>query len=210
MKRWLTSLMLALSTAAACYLVYWLRPKVRLYRILCAGTGDAALLFLVITLVIGPIRLLWRRHNRVSMYLRRDVGVWCGLTGIAHVIFAVASEEGRVRGFFLRPGSFLPLTTVLGVLDYLGLGATLISVVLCSISSDVALRWLGARPWKLLQRANYILFILAAGHALGYQLAWRRDTIVLLLFGGLFILVLAMQGVGFFTHRQAEHRPSAH
>jgi DMSO/TMAO reductase YedYZ heme-binding membrane subunit len=66
------------------------------------------------------------------------------------------------------------------------------------LSNDLSLRWFGARRWKLLQRSNYILFVLVLLHTVGYQVIIKREPIMVLMVVGLTLLVLTAQTKGFY------------
>lgn len=119
----------------------------------------ASLGFLLVTLSIGPRNVLQGRRNPVSNDLRRDLGIWAGLTGVGHVVFSFQHHfgiGGDVLKYFFTSGRFAPGDVrrgPFGVAIYVGVAATLVLVVLVALSNDRALRRLGRR-WKTLQRAN--------------------------------------------------------
>ncbi|HEU5318756.1 MAG TPA: ferric reductase-like transmembrane domain-containing protein, partial [Chloroflexota bacterium] len=156
------------------------QSRVSLARFTTA-TGDVALALLAATLLIGPANLLLRRRTPVSHYLRRDVGTWTALLSVVHVIagFQVHGAPGslgdRIRSYFLaRDGR--PLTDAFGLGNWTGLAATLIVLGLLAISSNAALRAVKARPWKWLQRLNYVLFALVVAHAVFYGALLRTAS----------------------------------
>ncbi|HEV8393257.1 MAG TPA: hypothetical protein VGQ37_03240, partial [Vicinamibacterales bacterium] len=51
---------------------------------LTVATGYLGVIFLALTLLLGPANLLLRRRNPVSSYLRRDVGIWTAIFSLAH------------------------------------------------------------------------------------------------------------------------------
>jgi sulfoxide reductase heme-binding subunit YedZ len=143
---------------------------------LASPTGDVALVLLTATLLIGPANLLLRRWNPVNSYLRRDVGTWTAIWSVLHVIVGF---QGHSRGAFAFVGYFFadsrPLTDDFGLGNWTGLAATVIVVLLLTLSTDRSLRQLKAKRWKDLQRLNYTLFALVVIHAVFYG-ALRRPT----------------------------------
>ncbi len=157
-------------------------------RLLTLWYGYLSLLLLAVTLLIGPIALLsrWvkinslRRavRNRVNLDLRRDIGIWCAVTGCLHIYYAVGTHVGGnllLYFFTPTPGSYVPLLTLFGVSNYLGLFAGLLLLLLLVISNDISLRYLKGKRWKLLQRSNYFLFLLTLAHTFGYQALTLRE-----------------------------------
>lgn len=158
-------------------------------------------LFLVgITLLIGPFNLLRQRRNPVNIDLRRDIGIWAGITGCLHVLLAV---QGRLRDnqilfYFLRRTSagYAPLFTVYGFSNDTGLLATLLLLLLLALSNTLTLRVLKGKRWKWLQRSTYLLTLLALIHTFGYQYLNLRGPLWIDAVGGLCLVVLFCQGCG--------------
>ena len=196
------------ATLLACILAYWLAPdfRHRPVRILTIGLGYAALVYLALTLLIGPWQLIVqaRKRSPVNSYLRRDIGIWTAIAGILHVFFGIQVHLiGRPWLYFLEEGAsgFRVRLNLFGVSNYVGLFATLVLLLLLLISNDLALRKLKGRWWKFLQRFNYALFLLVVAHTFGYQLVAERSIFLVSSTIGLVMLVLALQTVGFYLYR---------
>ena len=69
--------LLAISAGAVAW-IYVTRPYRDVWMKASFATAYPALILLLITLAIGPLHVLWRRRNPISMDLRRDVGIWAG------------------------------------------------------------------------------------------------------------------------------------
>jgi sulfoxide reductase heme-binding subunit YedZ len=119
--------------------------------------------------------LLTAGQMPLSLDLRRDIGIWAGVTGFFH---AVVGQCVHLRG---RPWLYyvyedarkhvLPLRhDAFGFANYTGLAATVILTTLLATSNDASLRRLGTPGWKRLQRWNYACFGLSAVHCFLYQL----------------------------------------
>ena len=93
---------LSLATIA---LFYWAIDSDRSRFLFSMSTAYVALGLLGLSAVIGPIKLLMsQRSLPVSIYLRRDIGIWAGIVAIVHVFFGL---QGHVGGkfwyYFLAP-----------------------------------------------------------------------------------------------------------
>jgi DMSO/TMAO reductase YedYZ heme-binding membrane subunit len=86
-----------------------------------------------------------------------------------------------------------------GLTNYAGLGATLILLLLLSLSNDASLRAFGANRWKSLQRWNYVCAILTVAHGLVYQILEKRMVGFVVTFAAIVLVALAIQLAGFST-----------
>ena len=166
--------------------------------------GYASFGLLALTLAIGPRNVLLGRRNPVSTDLRRDVGIWAGVTGLAHVLFAIQHHLGGnvVKYFFDsgRPSLGGLRTDKFGLGNDLGLAATLILVLLLAISNDRALRKLGRR-WKAWQRLNYGLAGLVVLHMAVFWLVESRAAVVVAPALAATVGMVALQLLGVRRHR---------
>lgn len=180
-RRWLTHGVMFGLTALALYLTKALYlPRGDLIYISTIGFGYWSLLLLVVTLSIGPLVLVFthRRRNPVNLDIRRDVGIWAGITGLLHVFFGlqVHSRIG-ILGYFFRPGTLTLRLDRVGFNNDVGLAATIVIALLLATSNTYALRKLKGKRWKTLQRLNYPLAVLVILHTLGYQATSGRETV---------------------------------
>lgn len=202
-KRLLTYLLLALFTGVGCYITFLLKSDARFIQQLTLGFGYISLILIVVTLLIGPCRIIGRRHSSANIYLRRDIGIWAGISGILHILFGFQVHlKGQILLYFFKPEGvgYMPLLTMFGVSNYIGAIAAVVLALLLTLSNNISLRWLKGRRWKLLQRFNYPLFVLVVAHTLGYQIVVKRERAMMVIAVGLTILVLAMQSLGFFLY----------
>ncbi|NWJ48612.1 MAG: ferric reductase-like transmembrane domain-containing protein [Chloroflexi bacterium] len=193
--RYMSHAGLALFTVLSCYVAFLLEGAAPLNVVLTDGLGYCALILLVATLAIGPLNLLRKRKNPVNLNLRRDFGIWMGLTALVHVLisFQLYSNNG-VLYYFFENG--VPQINTFGFANYTGLLATLITVVLLVFSNNRSLKYLKGKRWKAIQRFNYPLFGLTALHTLGYLIFNERATTLYLVLIGLVAVTLLAQGVG--------------
>jgi sulfoxide reductase heme-binding subunit YedZ len=174
-------------------------------RQLTVASGYIALALLAATLLIGPLNLALRRRNPVSSYLRRDVGAWTAGASVVHVVVGLQVHgNGQMADFvdyFVADGS--PLTNSFGLGNWTGLAATAIALVLLVLSSDLALRKLGAGRWKTVQRLSYLLFALVVAHAFFYGALVRLDSPFtwLLMLGVIVVLAGQTAGIGLWRRR---------
>lgn len=208
-RRVITHTVLAAATAGALYLTTRYAPYGGATYIFTLGFGYASLVLLCATLLIGPINLLRQRFNPVNLDLRRDVGIWSGITAVLHVVSALVdrSRGSILRFFFGRDG--LPLINLTGASNWIGAGATVLIVLLLVISSDLSLTRLKGKRWKRLQRLNYALAVLVFLHTFLYQMAGGREqpftdwTAVAVVI----VLVIQLAGVTVYQRRKRAHAP---
>jgi sulfoxide reductase heme-binding subunit YedZ len=191
------------------------------------GLGYLSLGLIAATLVVGPLGLRRRSRNPVNVYLRRDLGIWAGLTGLAHVLFGLQVHfGGNVIRYFFQPivreryfavgdeeryfrvvEGWTPATDLFGLANWIGLLATVVLLILLALSNDVAVRALRGPRWKALQRFNYALVALVVAHTAAYQLVVGREAVFALATLALAGVVLGAQLVGVTLYRR-RRRPS--
>ena len=162
--------------------------------------------FLAASLVIGPWKVLSGRPNPVSTDLRRDIGIWAGFLGIAHMIIGLQVHMGgKFWLYFLYPPTqhhVLPIRyDPFGFANFTGLFASLVLILLLALSNDLSLRTLGTKRWKALQRWNYAGFALMAIHGAAYQLIEKRQLLFVALFVGIILVAVTIQISGFRSMR---------
>jgi sulfoxide reductase heme-binding subunit YedZ len=200
-SRYYTHIAMAWFTAVGCYLTYLYRPRADAVGILTIGLGYVSLLQMVITLAIGPLNLLRKRHNPVNIMLRRDIGIWAGITGCLHVFFGLQVHmSGDILAYFFREDGRI-LWNLFGQANYLGLAAAIVLVLLTTLSNDLTLRRLKGKTWKWLQRTNYLLAPLVFLHTLWYQDVARREHVFLYSVYALIGFTILVQIFGIYRYR---------
>jgi sulfoxide reductase heme-binding subunit YedZ len=92
---------------------------------LTVATAYAALILLAGTLLLGPLNILRARPNPISTDLRRDIGIWAALLGVAHVAVGLLTHFPGEPWLFFFNGGRIPLRLdIFGIANYLGLGHT--------------------------------------------------------------------------------------
>lgn len=192
---------LALASAALTAGIYYLvRSPYTLVR-LSMASAYAGLAFLSMALAAGPWNVLRKRPNPVCTDLRRDIGIWAGILGLAHVVVGLQVHlRGNMWQYFFYPPAprrLLARFDSFGLANYSGLAVALILAILLVLSNDRSLRWLGAKGWKTAHRSAYVGFILVVGHGALYQVMERRTFPFVALFVALAVAATALQIAGF-------------
>ncbi|MEP6658028.1 MAG: hypothetical protein ABJC33_12380 [Betaproteobacteria bacterium] len=173
---------------------------------LSMATAYVGLALLGAVLVIGPLRALRHQPIPLSLDLRRDLGIWAGIVGLAHAAVGLFVHLGNPLLYFLRPPgppvSWLPRLDVFGAINYAGLAGVLIMALLLATSNDLSVRGLGATRWKSIHRWAYALAALVVGHGAVYQLIEHRVPGFVALFVAIVAVTAVLQWRGFVTRRQ--------
>jgi sulfoxide reductase heme-binding subunit YedZ len=190
-------------------LFMYLFPKRDFISRLSIGTAYAALFLTAATVLLGPFHVLRRKPNPVSFDLRRDLGIWAGISGLAHTAAGLNVHlRGRMWLYFVDTQHHAR-RDAFGLGNYTGAVAALVLVLLLALSNDVSLRKLGPRRWKSLQRWAYAAIVLTAAHAIAYQQIEKRIWVFQLVLYIVFGIVLVLQLAGVFQsirRRSLEHK----
>ena len=160
------------------------------------ATAYAGLVLLAVALAIGPANVVQKKPNPVSTDLRRDVGIWAALCGIAHT---VAGLQVHMHGDFARyftpaPGARVDVSAkAFFSANYFGMAAAILLFLLLLLSNDIALRKLGVPLWKLLQRSTYIVLALVVLHAALYEKLEKRTALLAIISAVTVLVVLVLQ-----------------
>jgi sulfoxide reductase heme-binding subunit YedZ len=167
---------------------------------LSMATGYASVALIAWAMLIGPWRVWRGRSAPVSTDLRRDVGIWGAVLGIAHVVVGLQVHmAGKFWKYFIYPDGahVVPLRyDLFGFANWTGLAATLVLLMLLAISNDVSLRALGSRRWKGWQRWTYWAAALVVAHGLAYLWIEKGNHGWVYGFLAVTAVVLAMQLLG--------------
>lgn len=216
-----THTVVGVSGALLTYLFWLSRPdwvaEMRFWR----AVGDASLIFLYLTLALGPAARILRSVN-VFLPYRRELGIWFGIFAIIHTIIIF---DGWVRwdvlqfmGYQFVPqlGRMVRLESGFGMANILGLLAVLLALPLMATSADWATRKLGGSAWKFLHYGAYTIFYLVALHTafflyIHYTDSFHRTTPedanwFQIPFAILTLIVIALQVGAFFTTVRRQRR----
>lgn len=187
------------------YLTTLYVPFADINYVLTLAFGYLSLALIVLTLCVGTILLLWNKRNPVNLNIRRDIGIWAGISGILHVIFAFTLRfNGEILLYFIDPETLSIRTDRFGISNIVGAGATIILTLLLVTSNDYALRKLKGKRWKSLQRLNYLLAFLVILHTLLYQGISRRESVFTSITVFLILALLLIQTLGVWLYRAKE------
>ncbi len=163
---------------------------------LSVATAWLCLLLLAAALLFSPLYLAGRRSPAGNHYLRRDIGIWSALHGLAHVYFGnVVAMNSSYIATFVRGITAPPAEAVRDQLfswgSIAGLVVAVLYVLLLLLSSDWSIRWLGLRRWKGLQKIALPVLWLTLAHGVAFQVLESRYLVlsVMLLVGVAVILV---------------------
>jgi sulfoxide reductase heme-binding subunit YedZ len=201
-RLWRHHLPLVLLSLVTGWVLYVTRPYPDVITRLSFATAWPALILLTATLIIGPWRILQGKAPILSQDLRRDIGIWGGVLGVAHAVIGNCEHlRGRPWLYYVYEKTqehLVPLRhDIFGLSNFAGLFAGLLLLMLLATSNDASLRKYGGAGWKSLQRWNYACFGLTALHTFGYligiqslQWAWIATT------GACALLTIAFQYLG--------------
>lgn len=163
-------------------------------------TGYVALLLLAATLSLGVWNVISGRRNPVSSDLRRDLGIWCAFLSLAHVIVGLNVHMKSWTLYFVQEAGW-PRADLFGGANYLGALATFVVLMLLLTSNDYSIRQLGKTRWKMIQRFNYLFFVLVMLHSLMYVAVEKRFMPYALILASVSAYVVAVQLSGLRRRR---------
>ncbi|MDO8339794.1 MAG: hypothetical protein Q7T16_04005 [Candidatus Burarchaeum sp.] len=158
--------------------------------------GLSGFFLLCITLIIGPLSVLWPKAYAVLIEPRRATGIASFVFLLAHFLLVLTTVFSFNLAFIFSVHS--NLTAFL---------AFLILIALTLTSNDFSIRVLGAGNWKNFQRLTYLAFVLAFAHFLlkveGLAIQNIRGTTVYnlaqLALIALGIITILLQLAGFYV-----------
>jgi len=142
--------------------------------------GRWAVRFLLLSLAVTPLRLLWR-WNRLIL-VRRMLGLAALGYALGHLAAYAALEDWVLA----------KVTSEIAARIYLAIGAAALAglIVLGLTSTDAAVRRLGAARWQALHRASYAIAVLAVTHVF---LQTRLDPSEAFVLAGVLAWLLAVR-----------------
>ena len=174
---------------------------------LSMATAYAGLLYLAAALIIGPINVLRRAPNPLSINLRRDIGIVAGILALAHTIVGlfVHLRGDPIQYFFYRtPAGIGGLRhDLFGAANDVGLFASLIILILLTTSNNLSIRTMGGATWKRIQRWGYVGAILVVVHGLLYQAVEKRMPVLVATVLIVVVAVTIVQLLGYRKRKQS-------
>jgi len=170
------------------------------------ATGYVSIILLALSLLIGPFNVYTRRLNPVSSDIRRDIGIWCGVIGLLHVVIGIQVHMGNIWLYFFKEvggeRAFQLRDDIFGAANYVGLIAALLLLTLLILSNDISMRLLKTRRWKKIQRWNYFLFAAVLMHGILYQVIENRIPPIIIVFAIVMMMPIVGQLIGFTIKRR--------
>lgn len=214
-KRHLIIALMALLTVAVLYVAFgqskelWVdEPTLKAESVqwkLSMALAYSAILFLGVTLLIGPFNVLRQRPLPVNSMVRRDIGIWTAVLALGHMSIGmlIHSDGLRLWELFIHqwPTVAHPIPirfNKFGLANFLGLGQGIVLLFLLLISNNRALKKLGLQRWKWGQRLTYIAFFSILAHGFLYQIIEERSQSVVTLFLTVMGVILLIQILGIF------------
>ena len=159
--------------------------------------GLSAFLLLCVSLMIGPLSVIWPKAFAELIEPRRAVGIACFVFVLFHLLLVALLRFGFDIG------------AMIGALNlWISAPAAILLLIIAITSSDFAIKKMGPLLWKNVQRLNYLAFILSFAHFIldsnGLFTIVRGKTFVNLAEAGLVVLggiAILLQIAGFAIRR---------
>src|SRR5579864_1776655 len=127
-RRLLHHLFLGVASIALTVVVMHFFPKRDFISRVSIGTAYSALFLIGLTLLLGPFRVLLRKPDPISFDLRRDFGIWAGITALVHTAFGLKVHlRGKMWLYFVDIGRHLR-RDAFGFGNYTGAAAAILFV----------------------------------------------------------------------------------
>ncbi len=169
-----------LLTVAALAAVGWFAGEPAMARDrLSLLTAWLCVALLVAALGIGPWQALRTGRPVINQLLRRDLGIWAALTGLAHLVVAtgIVMQAAYFRAYITGPPDN-PLPGWAGWIGTLSIVAGylvgLLFLMLLALSNHWSLARLGPARWKRLQGAAVVALFLTIAHGVIFQVIEGR------------------------------------
>jgi len=198
---------IALATIA-CVAIFWELFSIRgdVISRLSVATAYPALFLTAAAVSIGPWNVLRGQTNPVSFDLRRDFGIWAGITALLHTGIGLNVHlRGRPWLYFIDQRHQVRYD-LFGIGNDTGLLAALLFLLLLAISNDLSLRRLGTRTWKSLQRWTYMAVALTLMHAVAYQFVEKRQAAYRALLWATIAMTAVLQAAGWWRTKRKLNR----
>jgi len=167
---------------------------------LSISTAWLCVLIMAAALSLGPLRARRTGSPILNLQLRRDLGIWSGITGLGHLVFATMqsmsqqymSQYVAVDLAGIGPDARASLFSWGSIIGFL---IGLLLLLLLGLSNNRVMHRLGPKRWKRLQRLVYPVFVLTVLHGFAYQLLEIRSpyliAVLVIIAAAIFVLQLA-------------------
>ena len=147
---------------------------------LIRSLGDWTLRFLCLSLAITPLRVL--TQTPALARFRRMVGLFVFFYAVMHLLGYAVFDMGLDVGEMLLDVVKRPFILV-------GTLALLLLALLAATSFNAAIRWMGAKRWRNLHRAVYVVALLAVLHFF-WMRAGKNDFAEVAVYAAILALLL--------------------
>lgn len=199
MRRLLRNYLPLLSIVLVSMLFFFIfRGKRDYITFIAQSTGYISLVIIALSLIIGPVNLIFKKKNLLSTYFRRDIGIIGGVLALIHSGTGLFVHlRGKMWLYFLNDHKQIRLDNF-GLANYTGLISALLIIILIITSNDKILRRINSRNWKNIQRLSYLMFILVAAHCYFYTIGRNNLSIFFWFYIPLFLIVVILQLTGVY------------
>jgi sulfoxide reductase heme-binding subunit YedZ len=170
------------------------------------SSGIISFVLLAASLIFGPLNLLFKRINRVSTYIRRDLGITAGFLALLHSVTGLFVHlRGKAWMYFLNKSEtgFSIRLDDFGMANWTGLVAAILVLVLLLTSNDAMLRMMTPGIWKNIQRLSYLMFLLVVVHIYFYYEGNKNKDLIHFFYIPVILIVMAMQGAGMLIRKKS-------
>ena len=150
-------------------------------EVLTRDTGQWALRFLLISLSISPLRLLFGWHFLAP--IRRMVGLYCFFYASVHMLLYIWLDQFFNLGDIIDDIIERPFITV-GVISFLAL------IPLAVTSNDKMKKRLGSERWK---RLHSLVYFIGMGGALHFFMLVKKDITEPLIYIAILVILLGIR-----------------
>ena len=150
-------------------------------EVLTRDTGQWALRFLLISLCISPLRLLFGWHFLAP--IRRMIGLYCFFYASVHMLLYIWLDQFFNLGDIIDDIIERPFITV-GVISFLAL------IPLAVTSNDKMKKRLGSERWK---RLHSVIYFIGMGGALHFFMLVKKDITEPLIYIAILVILLGIR-----------------
>ena len=176
---------------------YYRRLGANPYEFATRTTGALALLFLILSLAVTPLRKMLGLPWMVK--LRRMLGLFGFFYAFLHLLTYVWFDKFFGVKAIVEDVAKRPFITV-------GMASFILLVPLAITSTQKMVRRLGGRTWTRLHR---LVYVAAAGGALHYYMLVKADTREPLMFAAALVLLLIYRILNKYLPRYTQRAPAA-
>lgn len=156
--------------------------EMRLWR----AVGDASLMLMLYSLMLGPMVRIWPAFVGFRLW-RRETGIWSAILALIHTLLVFDGwfrwDLARMLGFdfIMALGRTARVEPGFGLSNLVGLVGLAWLLILAATSFDVVVRKLGGSGWRWLHTGAYVAFYLVVLHTayflfMHYKLSFHRPV----------------------------------